>query len=397
MNDEVRKLFDWLVDGAPGADGAAEVVVRVNERLLESGIPLDRGAAFVRTLHPNVVGRAFYWNRGQPVQTRELSFSAVATADFINSPVYAVGQSRTHLRRRLLDPECPRDYPVVKSLDEQGITDYLAAPLNFLSGESHAMTFATKHPEGFTEEQIASMLDICRPLARIGEILALTRTAVNLLNTYVGRNAGERIIAGKIRRGDTDSIRAAIWFSDLRGFTELAGATDPPALIAILNDVFECQVPAIEKHGGEVLKFIGDGLLAIFPIPADTSRASAMCDGALAAATDAFAALRTLNETRAGRHEEAVRFGLALHLGDVAYGNIGSSKRLDFTCIGPAVNVASRLEGLTGKLRRPLVASEEFARLASMPMISLGQFDLKGVATAQEVMAPPAGDPLSRY
>ncbi|MEO6575182.1 MAG: adenylate/guanylate cyclase domain-containing protein, partial [Polyangiaceae bacterium] len=324
MNDEVRGLFDWLVDGAPGADGAAEVVIQVNERLLASGIPLDRGAAFVRTLHTHIIGRAFFWRPDQPVETRELTFSALATADFKNSPVAAVGESRMPLRRRLVDPECPRDYPVITNLDAEGITDYLAVPLNFLSGESHAMTFATKDPNGFSEGQVANMLEICRPLARVGEILALTRTAVNLLNTYVGRNAGERIIAGKIRRGDTDSIRAAIWFSDLRGFTELAGSTEAPELIALLNEVFECQVPAIEEHGGEVLKFIGDGLLAIFPIPPEASHATATCDGALAAATDAFAALRRLNETRAGRSEVPVRFGLALHVGDVAYGNIGS-------------------------------------------------------------------------
>lgn len=325
------KTFEWLVDGAPGAVDAAEVISRFSEGLLAEGIPLARSAAFVRTLHPHILGRGFNW-----------------------------------------------------------------APIQFMSGDIHGFTFATMHPEGFTEAQIGILIDTLRPLARVAEVLALRRTAVNLLDTYVGRKAGARILAGKIRRGDTDSIRAAIWFSDLRGFTELAGSTEPAALIGILNEVFECQVPAIDRHGGEVLKFIGDGLLAIFPVD-DRSRAPGICDGALAAATEAFTELKRLNEARLGRSEEAVRFGLALHLGDVAYGNIGSAGRLDFTCIGPAVNVASRLERLTSKLARPLVVSAEFAALTTVPLATVGRFELKGVAAPQDVFAPREGNALSTY
>jgi adenylate cyclase len=196
-----------------------------------------------------------------------------------------------------------------------------------------------------------------------------------------------------------------LWCSDLRGFTSLAGAVEPLALIRVLNDVFDCQVPAIERHGGEVLKFIGDGLLAIFPLDAKDggdvrgdadSHARRRCDDALEAASDAMGALSALNDRRAAEGQRAVRVGLALHVGDVAYGNIGGAGRLDFTCIGSAVNLASRLEGLTARLDRPVVASADFARLSTRPMQPAGRFDLKGVAESQAVFAFDDG-PLARW
>lgn len=394
---DVRSIFEWLVDGAPGAPGPAEVVARVSDGLLAAGVPLCRTAAFVRTLHPHILGRSFNWKPGEAVVVGEASYDVLQSDHFQKSPVAEVFRSGKTLRRKLVDPASPRDYPVLDDLAAQGITDYLVAPLVFLSGQVHAITFSSSAPDGFTDEHIAALLDLMRPLSRVAEIFALSRTAVNLLNTYVGRNAGERIIAGKIHRGDTDSIRAVVWFSDLRGFTALASTIPPNALIRVLNDVFECQVAAIEKRGGEVLKFIGDGLFAIFPIEGTDKTPGQLCDCALEAADDAFQRLRALNVTRAGRGEAPIRFGLALHLGEIAYGNIGSAGRLDFTCIGPAVNVAARLEGLTGKLERPLVVSADFAKLASRAMASLGSFELKGVTGTQEVLAPPNGEPLSRW
>lgn len=382
---DVQTIFDWLVDGAPGAVGPAAVVDRLANDVVAAGIPVERAAAFVRTLHPHIMGRSFTWKRGSPVEVREASFETLQTATFLRSPIAVVFQTKKSLRVRL-DGDAPLDHEVLRELRREGMTDYFAAPLTFLSGETHGITFATRAPSGFSDAHIAALERLMRPLSRVAEILALTRTAVNLLNTYVGRNAGERIIAGKIHRGDTDTIRAAIWFSDLRGFTELAGSIDPTSLIRVLNELFECQVPAIERRGGEVLKFIGDGLLAIFPV--NDAGDAALCDAALDAAAESFDALAKLNDARTARAEAPIRFGLALHFGDVAYGNIGGAGRLDFTCIGPAVNVASRLEGLTSKLGLRLVASAEFARRTTRPMRPLGAFELKGVAEAQDVFVP---------
>ena len=391
----IDPLFNWLVDGAPGATSSQEVIAGVGNGLNDAGVPVERFSAFVRTLHPHVMGRAFHWEPGQEVKVNEASYAFLQTPTFRNSTVAAVYESGLVLRRKLEDPAAPRDYPVLNELASAGFTDYVGVPLRFTSGQVHACSYATRRPGGYTEDQLAAILHVSRPLSRLAEILALRRTAVNFLNTYVGRNAGERIISGKIVRGDTDSIRAVIWFSDLRGFTALAGSVEPVILIGVLNDLFDCQVPAIERHGGEVLKFMGDGLLAIFPMTGQ--EAGPLCDAALAAAEEAYEALGQWNDKRRGAGDAPIRFGLALHVGDVAYGNIGGANRLDFTCIGPAVNLASRLEGLTGKLELPVLASADFARASSRPMRRVGAFELKGVNGAQEVFAPTDGRGLATW
>jgi adenylate cyclase len=388
---DIQEIFDWLVDGASGSADVGDIVQRMSDHIVAAGIPVDRVAAIVETLHPQFVGRAFYWTRGGTVQVREAA--RADTRPYSKSPLAAIHRTGQPLRLRLGDPASLHEYVLVEDLAADGFTDYLAAPLNFLSGERHVVTFATRTPTGFSETHVAALLHLVRPLTRIAEILALRRTAVSLLNTYVGHDAGDRILRGKIQRGDIDMIHAIIWCSDLRAFTELASTLDPAALIAVLNEVFECQVTAIQHCGGQVLKFIGDGLLAIFPTE---SAQGNICDDAFDAATRAFRALAALNEARASRGQPSVRFGLALHLGTVAYGNIGGVDRLDFTCIGPAVNLASRLEGLTGKLERPVVVSAEIARLTTRRLAELGTFKLKGVRLPQPVFAPTE-EPLASW
>ena len=197
----------------------------------------------------------------------------------------------------------------------------------------------------------------------------------------MGRHAGERILAGKIRRGDTEAIRAAIWLSDMRGFTAVADRVSPQTLISLLNRYFDCQVPAIMERGGEVLKFMGDGLLAIFPLrPARD--VGLVCGDALDAARARIAALAA--ETVAEGTTD-LRFGLALHMGEVLYGNIGGGNRLDFTCIGPAVNLAARLEKLAGTLGRAVTVSSEFAAHCDAPLVRLGEFTLAGFPNAETV------------
>jgi len=267
---------------------------------------------------------------------------------------------------------------VLMELWGEGYTDYFSAPMLFTTGEAHALTFATKAADGFSEADVVAMRRVIRPLARIGEILALRRTATTLLDTYVGRKTGDRILAGRIRRGDFETMRAVIWFSDLRGFTQLSASASTREVIETLNRVFDCQVPSIEKCGGEVLKFMGDGLLAIFPF-ADGDDPAKLADRAIEAAEEALAAVAAL---------EPLRIGLALHVGELAYGNIGGEHRLDFTAIGPAVNLTSRLEALTSKLGRPLVVSEELARITSRATEELGTFDLKGIPSPARVFAP---------
>ena len=375
-----KPVVDWLVDGARSTPLADEIMTEVCERLSACGLPLWRVVVFVRTLHPQVVGRRFAWRPDTGTVVAEASFDLLDRDVFRNNPMWHVNNSGVAFRRRIADADCAMDYPVLHDLRADGVTDYVVSPLHFTNGEIHFASWATRQPGGFTDADIAVIDSVVGPLARVAEIRALHRVASNLLSTYVGTNAGARVLAGQIRRGHTDAIRAAIWLSDMRGFTKLADRLPPQALVDLLNLYFDCQVPPILDRGGEVLKFMGDGLLAIFPIGEDTNYAD-VCDAALMAAHDARANVAKLQSTT--NEGIGVRFGLALHVGDVLYGNIGSGNRLDFTCIGPAVNLAARLEKLAGQLERTILASEEFTRYCGHGLEPIGRFAVAGFAEEQ--------------
>jgi adenylate cyclase len=269
-------------------------------------------------------------------------------------------------------------------LRAEGVTDYIALPLPFLDGSIHASSWTTKRPGGFSDEEIDAMRAIVMPLARITEIISLRRTASMLLDTYVGNRAGERIMGGQIRRGHTDTMNAAIWLSDLRGFTALSDRLPAETMVDILNLYFDCQVAAIRSHGGEVLKYMGDGLLAVFPIDEYVGDAQEVCPQVLEAARESRAGVEALQYAH-GEVVERFRFGVALHVGRVLYGNIGGGNRLDFTCIGPAVNLAARLEKIAGRLGHTVVASEGFAGICRQGWIDLGEFPIAGLSKAQRV------------
>src|SRR3984893_18048887 len=374
----IRAIADWLIDGAGSAPVPQEVLAQLSERIVACGIPLWRVAVFANTLHPQIIGRRVIWRAGADGEISEGRFGLFDTPEFRENPVARVYATKTAIRRRLADPGCAMDFPILQELRAEGVTDYLALPLFFTDGSVHLVTCTTRHPGGFTDGQIAGIEAIITPLSRVAEIRALRRTASTLLDTYVGHDAGERVLAGRIRRGDIEEIHAAIWLSDMRGFTALSDGLPPRVLIDLLNRYFDCQVPVILDHGAEVLKFMGDGLLAIFTI--DDNEAE-VCKRTLAAARQARANIAALS----GSPALGLRFGLALHIGDVLYGNIGSGNRLDFTCIGPAVNFAARIEKLTGQLGRAILASGEFSRHCPSEFTALGEFSLAGFSAPQLV------------
>jgi len=385
--DRLRAIAAWLVDGARSATRSEDVLGELCDQLLAAGVPLARVAVFVRTLHPELMGRRFLWRPGAGVDAVAAPAGMVDTAEYQDSPVawvYAAGRT---LRRRLADPGCPMDFPVLQEFRAEGLTDYYAAPLVFTDGALHATSWMTTRPEGFEDEQIAAIDTILLPLARVAEVRALRRTAVNLLDTYVGHHAGARILAGQIRRGHTERIRAAIWLSDMRGFTTLADRLAPETLMQLLNAYFDCQVSPILENGGEVLKFMGDGLLAIFALPEGTATPEEACLRALGAAREARGKVQEL--AAGGGPASSLRFGLALHLGEVLYGNIGGAGRLDFTCIGPAVNLAARLEKVAGALGRSIVASQDFSGHCAGALVCLGDFKLPGFAEPRAVFGLP--------
>lgn len=376
---DTRALVDWLVDGARNCVLPQDVLLKTSEGLVAAGVRLARASVFVRTLHPLIAGRRFAWRADREgTEVSQLQYEMIPTADYTKSPVAYIYEKNVELRRPIHRADCPLDFPLLKTMRDEGITDYFGAPLRFtFGGEVHAMICSTMAAGGFRDAEIDAMRSIVAPLARVAEIRALTRAGVALLDTYVGRKTGDRVRAGNIRRGDTEAIEAAIWLSDMRGFTALTDREKPATVLDALNRYFDCQVPAIEAHGGEVLKYIGDGLLAIFPVTADADAGRA-CAEALAAAHAARAEIAKV---------EGLRFGLALHVGDVLYGNIGSGDRLDFTCIGPAVNLAARLEKIAAREGHDLVASAAFAQHCGAALRPLGNFTLAGFHAPQPAFA----------
>jgi adenylate cyclase len=380
---ELHDLIDWLIDGARSASGPTELMAQACERGVKAGLPLWRVAVFVRTLHPDLYGVAFYWKPGADVVVNNADFDPRETQEFRNSPLSLLYQSGREVRYRLDDPDSRR-FPFFDDMRAEGVTDYIALPLVFIEGSVHASSWTTREPDGFSDEHLDALRLLVRPLARLVEIINLRRTATTLLDTYVGNRAGERIWGGQIRRGHADTMQAAIWLSDLRGFTALSDRLPPETVVEILNRYFDCQVPAIRTHGGEILKFMGDGLLAVFPIAEDKGNLREVCGRVLDAAREARASVGAMEHS----HEAAIerfRFGVALHIGGILFGNIGGSNRLDFTCIGPAVNLAARLEKIAGRLGRTVVASEAFAGICSGAWADLGEFPVAGKAIPQRV------------
>jgi adenylate cyclase len=378
---DIRQVLDWLAGGALSGAESQDVLAELCERLVAGGIPVWRAAVFVTTLHPDVLGRRFLWQRSSGVTTSDALFALTETDDFRKSPFTTVYATRKPLRRRLADANCPADFAILQDLRAEGVTDYAAFPLLFTDGTIHVATWSTQQPGGFTAKQFADLESVIAPLARVAEIRALRRTAANLIDTYVGHQTGERILSGKIRRGHVEAIRAAIWLSDMRGFTTASEKLSPQALIDRLNLYFGAQVPAIHEHGGEVLKFMGDGLLAIFPIAGEGDTGE-VCQRTLAGA---LAVRARIAELPRGEGGDAIRFGLALHVGEVMYGNIGGGNRLDFTCIGPAVNLAARLEKVASKLGETIVSSADFAAHCPGEFRRLGEHVVAGFAAPQTV------------
>jgi adenylate cyclase len=380
---KLHDLTDWLIDGGRSATSPTRFMAETCERMVAAGLPLWRVGVFVRTLHPDVYGRNFIWKPGAEVQVGSVDFKILESPDFHNSPIIIVFEQGREVHARADDPQSAR-FPIVEELRAEGVTDYVALPLPFINGTVNASSWTTKQPGGFTDEQLAALRKIVTPLARVIEIISLTRTAASLLDTYVGNRAGERILGGQIRRGHTETMNAAIWLSDLRGFTSLSDRVPPETVVEILNNYFDCQVAAIRAHGGEVLKYMGDGLLAVFPIDEYVGDERQVCAHVLEAAHESRASVADM-QYPIGDAVERFRFGVALHVGRLLYGNIGGGNRLDFTCIGPAVNLAARLERIASRLQRTIVASEGFAGICRGGWSDLGEFPVAGFAKTARV------------
>lgn len=380
---DLQKLTEWLIDGARSAPSPPAMMAETCERLVAAGLPLSRVGIFVRTLHPDIVGRNFVWKQGGEVVVGSANYEMLDSEEFRTSPLAIVFAEGREVRALLDGPDRNR-FPIFADLREEGTTDYIALPLLNVDGSVHASSWTTKQPGGFTDAQLKALRELIPPLSRLIEVTRLRFMSTILLDTYVGNRAGERIMHGQIRRGHTETMDAAIWLSDLRGFTALSDRLPSETVVDILNQYFDCQVSSIATHGGEVLKFMGDGLLAVFPIDEYVGDTTKVCAQVLDAARASRANVDALHYP-IGDTVERFRFGVALHVGKILYGNIGGGNRLDFTCIGPAVNLAARLEKMAGRLHRTVVASRAFAEASIGGWEDLGEFPIAGFSKAERV------------
>jgi adenylate cyclase len=385
---EREAITHWLLDEARHLKRSRDVIEQLCERLVAAGVPLMRAMVNVRTIHPQILSTGYRWNRGESAVAMNRGHDLIADPMYLDSPFKVIHDGAGGIRRRLNDPEVALDFPVLEQIKAEGGTDYLVVPLVFSDGTVNAASFAADGPAGFATEQLALIYDVLPILALILEVQATHRTAMSLLDTYIGHHAGERVLKGQIQRGSGETIHAVIAYSDLRGFTAMTAAKPRDEIIAILNDYFECMIGAVHDHGGQVLKLIGDGMLAIFPL-GDAAFRPYVCRSALDAAADAERAIAALNETRAEKGKPPIRFGFALHMGDVMYGNIGSANRLDFTAIGEAVNCAARVEELSAQLNESIVVTEPVAEASGRTLEPLGAHRLRGFAVPQLLFTIP--------
>ena len=388
--DDGNPFADWLVSSAWKTQSSAALVESLVRCLIEAGMPVSRLRILIRTLHPQLFAMAYSWDedRGE-VAVWRAPHSMVLSEQYQESPFAAIINGEGGVRRRLDGPDPKLDYPVLEDLRAEGATDYVAMPMRFSDGQINIVSMSSRAPGGFTVEDLGKLYEILPLLSRLLEVQALKMTASTLLGTYLGKNTGRRVLDGLVKRGDGETLHALIWFSDLRNSTPMSRTLSSDAYLATLNEFFDCMVGSIVENGGEVLKFIGDAVLAIFPIADPDSANPEACGQALAAVRDARGRIQELNRQRSDRKLPAVEFGVGLHRGDVIYGNVGSTDRLDFTVIGVPANETARIQDLCKVLDTPVLISARLGERFSGELVSLGRHALRGVGTKLELWTLP--------
>ena len=380
----------WLVDDAWKATSASDFLARMAAALVGADFPVWRLRLLVRTLNPQLFAHSYTWQRGvEDIEEYQATHAGLQSAQYMDSPFAPIIAGEGGIRRRLEGANPQLDFPVLQDLIDEGATDYVAMPVRFSDGLINILTLTSDRPGGFATEELGHLYEVLPALGRQLEAYAQRVSSLSLLRTYLGNDAGERVMDGLVKRGDGEEVHSVIWISDLRGSTALANELSRVAYLATLNQYFDCVAGAVIDNGGEVLKFIGDAVLAIFPIADRDEPHPEACSRALSAVRAARQAMDELNDERSARSEKPLRFGTGLHRGDITYGNIGTTKRLDFTVIGTAVNEVSRIEGLCKELGRPVLTSSAFAASVPSGLTSLGPHALRGIDGAQEIFTLP--------
>ncbi|MGH8429705.1 MAG: adenylate/guanylate cyclase domain-containing protein, partial [Solimonas sp.] len=327
----------------------AAFIGRLMNHVLKAGIPLWRMYIGLQLIHPQLQAMGYMWQRGAEVEEVARRYGIQFTPSYIGSPLQEAREQGREVRYRLTDLT-EHHHVLLHELKADGGVDYLALPMRIRrEGPLPVVTFATDSRSGFSDDDIADLTRLVDMMGSVVEMHIERGVAETVANTYLGPVVGERILHGAIRRGEGDEIRAVLWFSDLRDFTGMNERLEPAELLELLNNYLQLVGDALSAHGGEILKFIGDGVMAYFPAE-DALFLPMVTAAALNAARRLMTDIEAANEARAAGGREPVRFGVGLHIGPVTFGNIGTEDRLDFTVIGPAVNRAARLESLTKEL-----------------------------------------------
>ncbi|QQO23878.1 adenylate/guanylate cyclase domain-containing protein [Bradyrhizobium diazoefficiens] len=383
---QADSVVDWLTNGTRDERFIDDIFAQMCIRLQQAGIPLRRATLHVQINHPQWLGARMIWSDGmRGAEIARVDYDVRERSEYIGSPANEIHDGAAEVRERLeQESSLGRKHALYEEMRTLGLTDYVAWPLYHTLGKRHIVTFATDRPGGFDQAHVAALKEVLPVLALVSEIRIKNRLARTLLETYVGSHAGELILAGATRRGTGTTVRAAIMICDLRDFTKISDNWPRDDVIDLLNDYFDAMSEPIARHGGEILKFIGDGLLAIFPLQAPDA-----CANLLHAVTEARQAMAALNARNSATSRAPLNYGIGVHVGDVMYGNIGSASRLDFTVIGPAVNMASRLEALTKQLGRTVLLSRDFAELVerNFELEHVGKHEVRGFSEPIELFA----------
>jgi adenylate cyclase len=387
--DEITRAYaNWIETTGRFVPDIGDFLVGACGFLAERGLPLDRVSTHIKVVHPRTMSVWRIWQRDQPLEVRRAVRGAEMTAAFLRSPVKKVWETGHWIDAPIRPGEEDR-WAIVTDLRAQGFTHYTIGPIVFSNRQIHAASFATKQPGGFTPEQIEMIHRFTVKSAPVIETLALRNGMDNLLETYLGHETARLLAQGQVTLGEGTERRAALWYSDLRGFTSLTEGAPLEEVVQILNVYFGLAGAAADRHDGEIVQFIGDAILMFFAVTEDGGDAEA-CRRALMAATEARTELGRWNDARRATQEREIAFGLGLDLGNIIHVNVGGGNRQAFNIVGPAVNRAARIQELTKTLGRPLLMSSDFADAIGEGTISLGDHPLRGINLPIEVVEPSA-------
>lgn len=382
----LEPIIEWLFKQGRLEENQTTFVQALSEKLLQAGAPIDRLIVSLPTLNPLAKATSATWWRDTNKTIPFIAQHNIFNSDrYKGSPLEQLFETNRSVRQSLR--ELPRNaHRAYTELAEANFTDYYAMPITFSTGLGSAFIVATKALYGFSPCDIKNLERLRDFFAPSLEVYSLRFLSKSLMTTYLGKRTGEKVLSGMIRRGDANTINAALWFSDLRNFTHLTETLPAEEVLSMLNEYFEFVAAAVTARGGEILRFIGDAMLIVFPINSNISKKSA-CIAALDAATDARATLAVVNHLRKRKSQPLIEFGVGLNVGEVVYGNVGAPDRLDFTVMGPAVNRTSRLESLTKELGRDVLVSKDFSDQLDGNTVPLGLHKMKGIIEPQSVFA----------